>query len=67
MSEIKFRRCNKSTLETIPVADGQLIYTKDTGECYIDVNETRIRVIDKDLTDTVTSLESTVEQYKTSL
>ena len=67
MSEIKFRRCNKLTLQTIPVADGQLIYTKDTGECYIDVNETRIRVIDKDLTDTVTNLESTVEQYKTSL
>lgn len=67
MSEIKFRRCNKPTLDTIPVADGQLIYTKDTGECYIDINTTRVRVIDKDLTDTVNTLESTVEQYKSSL
>ena len=44
--KVKFSRCNSNNLATIPQTDGQLIYTKDTGECYLDVNNTRNKVSD---------------------
>lgn len=56
MSEIKFRRCNKSTLNNVPVVDGQLIYVKDTLDSYLDVDSTRIKIGDIVFTDTLDNI-----------
>lgn len=39
--KVKFSRCTSSNLANVPKVDGQLIYTTDTGEVYLDVGNTR--------------------------
>lgn len=56
MSEIKYIRCNKQTLNNVPVVDGQLIYVKDTLDSYLDVDSTRIKIGDTIFTDTLDNI-----------
>ena len=44
--KVKFSRCTSSNLANVPQIDGQLIYTKDTNEMYLDVGENRTKVSD---------------------
>ena len=44
--KVKFSRCNSSNLASVPKVDGQLIYTKDTAEVYLDVGNNRNKVSD---------------------
>lgn len=59
-------RCNSATLNNVPIVDGQIIYVKDTGEHYLDVDTQRIKVTNKTLEqnvqDIINSLNTKVEQ-----
>ena len=59
-------RCNSTTLNNVPIVDGQIIYVKDTGEHYLDVDTQRIKVTNKTLEqnvqDIINSLNTKVEQ-----
>ena len=44
--KVKFSRCTSSNLANVPQVDGQLIYTKDTNEVYLDVNNNRNKISD---------------------
>lgn len=44
--KVKFSRCTSSNLANVPKVDGQLIYTKDTAEVYLDVGNNRNKVSD---------------------
>ena len=44
--KVKFSRCTSSNLANVPQIDGQLIYTKDTGEVYLDVGNNRKKISD---------------------
>lgn len=44
--KVKFSRCSSSNLTNVPQVDGQLIYTKDTGEVYLDVGNSRKKISD---------------------
>ena len=44
--KVKFSRCTSSNLAEVPQVDGQLIYTKDTGEVYLDVSNRREKISD---------------------
>lgn len=58
--KVKFSRCNSNSLTEVPIVDGQLIYTKDTAEVYLDVGETRNKVSDIIITD-VSKVTSPIE------
>ena len=59
-------RCSSTTLKNVPIQDGQIIYVKDTGEHYLDVDTQRIKVTNKTLEqnvqDIINSLNTKVEQ-----
>lgn len=59
-------RCSSTTLNNVPIQDGQIIYVKDTGEHYLDVDTQRIKVTNKTLEqnvqDIINSLNTKVEQ-----
>lgn len=59
-------RCNSTTLNNVPIVDGQIIYVKDTGEHYLDVDTQRVKVTNKTLEqnvqDIINSLNTKVEQ-----
>ena len=59
-------RCSSTTLNDVPIQDGQIIYVKDTGEHYLDVDTQRIKVTNKTLEqnvqDIINSLNTKVEQ-----
>ena len=42
--KVKFSRCSSNNLAGVPQVDGQLIYTKDTGDVYLDVGNQRHKV-----------------------
>lgn len=63
--KVKFSRCLSSSLANVPVVDGQLIFVKDLGECYLDVGTARIKIEDKELLDRVNTIETTIESFKT--
>lgn len=44
MSKVNFIRCNNTNLDTVPVNDGQIIYTKDTNMQYLDIDNKRYKV-----------------------
>lgn len=44
--KVKFSRCTSSNLANVPQVDGQLIYTKDTCEVYLDVGNNRKKLSD---------------------
>lgn len=44
--KVKFSRCTSSNLAEVPQVDGQLIYTKDTNEVYLDVGNNRNKISD---------------------
>lgn len=59
-------RCSSTTLNDVPIQDGQIIYVKDTGEHYLDVDTQRIKITNKTLEqnvqDIIDSLNTKVEQ-----
>lgn len=59
-------RCNSTTLNNVPIVDGQIIYIKDTGEHYLDVNTQRIKITDtqtkQDIQNILNKLDTKVEQ-----
>ena len=59
-------RCSSTTLKDVPIQDGQIIYVKDRGEHYLDVDTQRIKVTNKTLEqnvqDIINSLNTKVEQ-----
>lgn len=59
-------RCSSTTLKDVPIQDGQIIYVKDTGEQYLDVDTQRIKITNKTLEqnvqDIIDSLNTKVEQ-----
>lgn len=65
-------RCSSTTLNNVPIQDGQIIYVKDTGEHYLDVDTQRIKVTNKTLEQNVqdiikqldTKVEKTTETNK---
>ena len=42
-------RCSSTTLNNVPITDGQIIYVKDIGEQYLDVDSKRIKITDTQL------------------
>lgn len=44
--KVKFSRCTSSNLANVPKVDGQLVYTKDTGEVYLDTGNVRNKISD---------------------
>ena len=60
---VKFSRCTSSTLDSVPIIDGQLIYVTDSAECYIDFLATRIRIEDKTLINKANALDSLTQQH----
>jgi len=46
MAKVKHSRISGNDVSTIPIVDGQLIYT-DTGEHYVDVGSERIKISNK--------------------
>ena len=42
--KVKFSRCSSNNLASVPQVEGQLIYTKDTGDVYLDVGNQRHKV-----------------------
>ena len=44
--KVKFSRCSSNNLANVPQVDGQLIYTKDTSEVYLDVGNNRNKLSD---------------------
>lgn len=65
--KVKFSRCHSNSLTDVPIIDGQLIFVKDNGECYLDVGSQRVRIEDKVLIEKVTSLETLIDTYKESI
>ena len=65
--KVKFSRCQSNSLTDVPIIDGQLIFVKDNGECYLDVGSQRVRSEDKILIENVTSLETLIDTYKESI
>ena len=65
--KVKFSRCQSNSLTDVPIIDGQLIFVKDNGECYLDVGSQRVRIEDKILIEKVTSLETLIDTYKESI
>ena len=65
--KVKFSRCQSNSLTAVPIIDGQLIFVKDNGECYLDVGSQRVRIEDKVLIEKVTSLETLIDTYKESI
>ena len=65
--KVKFSRCQSNSLTDVPIIDGQLIFVKDNGECYLDVGSQRVRIEDKVLIEKVTSLETLIDTYKESI
>lgn len=65
--KVKFSRCLSSNLTSVPVVDGQLIFVKDLGECYLDVGTARIKIEDKELIEKVNTIETTIESFKTDV
>lgn len=65
--KVKFSRCLSSSLANVPVVDGQLIFVKDLGECYLDVGTARIKIEDKELIEKVNTIETTIESFKTDV
>lgn len=59
-------RCSSTTLNDVPIQDGQIVYVKDTGEQYLDVETQRIKITNKTLEqniqDTVKQLDTKVEK-----
>lgn len=41
---VKYSRCNAAALSTVPVVDGQFVYTKDTHEQYLDTGSVRNQI-----------------------
>lgn len=54
--KVKFSRCTSSNLTNVPIVDGQLIYTKDTGELYLDVGDNRKQITDVIYVDDITTI-----------
>lgn len=44
MAKVKFSRTEDTDITSIPITDGQLIYTK-SGKCYLDYGEERIEIV----------------------
>lgn len=44
--QVKFTRCSSSTLASVAITEGQLVYVVDTGETYLDGSSTRIKISD---------------------
>ena len=65
--KVKFSRCQSNSLTDVSIIDGQLIFVKDNGECYLDVGSQRVRIEDKILIEKVTSLETLIDTYKESI
>lgn len=65
--KVKFSRCLSSSLADVPVVDGQLLFVKDLGECYLDVGTARIKIEDKELLEKVNTIETTIESFKTEM
>ena len=65
--KVKFSRCLSSSLADVPVVDGQLLFVKDLGECYLDVGTARIKIEDKELIEKVNTIETTIESFKTDV
>lgn len=65
--KVKFSRCLSSSLADVPVVDGQLLFVKDLGECYLDVGTARIKIEDKELLEKVNTIETTIESFKTEI
>ena len=57
-------RCSSTTLKDVPIQDGQIIYVKDTGEHYLDVDTQRIKVTNKTLEQ---NIQDIVEQLNTKV
>ena len=51
--KVKFSRVNAENISNVPQTDGQLIYTKDTGDAYIDVGDKRTKLSDIIFIDTL--------------
>lgn len=46
MSNVKFSRCNSSSLANVSQSDGQLIFVKDTQDVYLDNGNERSKITD---------------------
>ena len=57
-------RCSSTTLNDVPIQDGQIIYVKDTGEHYLDVDTQRIKVTNKTLEQ---NIQDIIEQLDTKI
>ena len=58
--KVKFSRCTSSNLANVPQVDGQLIYTKDTGEVYLDVGSVRNKISDVQEADNILNIASPI-------
>lgn len=56
--KVKFSRCSSNNLASVPQVDGQLIYTKDTGDVYLDVGNQRHKVSNFIIASTLVSVTS---------
>lgn len=65
--KVKFSRCNSSNLTNVPIVDGQLIFIKDKGECYLDVGVNRVKIEDTILKEKVSIIESSIDTIESSL
>ena len=57
-------RCSSTTLNDVPIQDGQIVYVKDTGEQYLDVETQRIKITNKTLEQ---NIQDIVEQLNTKV
>lgn len=62
--KVKFSRCTSNNLSKVPFVDGQLIYTKDTMEVYLDIDDNRKQITDiiyvADITTVVTPIKNKI-------
>lgn len=58
--KVKFSRCQSSNLADVPKVDGQMIFTKDTGEAYLDVGENRSKISDIIFLQTIAERDSII-------
>lgn len=39
-------KCKSTTLQDVPIVEGQIVYVEDTGDNYLDTNSTRLKISD---------------------
>lgn len=44
--KVQFGRCTSNKISNVPIVDGQILFVKDTGEQYIDVDSSRNKITD---------------------